>query len=183
MTTMTYQDRVARLDTLIAENRLIRKAWIGEENGRETACLLAALSPEAGQSQRASACPANVIPAWLAELTPWMDDSGSVEAWPGMVRRYAGLARRWSVLTPEAWTDLGYQVVALCVREAMRHTKEAAVLAICERVIELLGRWRTVTQDEWRAAAAAAGRWAAAAAADHLTTAILDSIEASCVAA
>ena len=41
------QERVARLDTMIAEDRVIRHEWT---DGRERACLLAALSPEAGKA-------------------------------------------------------------------------------------------------------------------------------------
>jgi hypothetical protein len=75
--------------------RLIRGAWTGTDSqGRRTACLLAALSPEAGRSKDPGACPASVMPAWLAHLTPWIDDAGSKEAWPGTVRRYAELAGR-----------------------------------------------------------------------------------------
>ena len=65
------------LQQLIDEGRLIRRAWAGtDDQGRETACLLAAISPEAGQAQNPNACPAHVMPQWLAHLTPWIDDAG-----------------------------------------------------------------------------------------------------------
>ena len=46
--------RLARLDAMIRENRIIRHVWT---EGHERACLLAALSPETGQEEPASACP------------------------------------------------------------------------------------------------------------------------------
>ena len=46
-------ERLDRLDIMIRENRVIRRAWT---EGHERACLLATLSPEAGKAQSASAC-------------------------------------------------------------------------------------------------------------------------------
>jgi hypothetical protein len=43
---------------MIAEGRIVRQQWT---DGHERACLLAALSPEAGRAGDASACPAYVI--------------------------------------------------------------------------------------------------------------------------
>jgi hypothetical protein len=51
-----------------------------------------------------------------------------------MVSRYVPIVERWHTLTPERDRCLEYAVRALCVREAMRHTSDASVLAVCERV-------------------------------------------------
>jgi hypothetical protein len=176
-------ERFDRLDRLIAEDRLIRNAWTGEDgHGRATACLLAALSPEAGESRKAYACPATVMPGWLARVTTRFDDEGTLEAWPGMVRRYANLARRWYVLDAETWMRVQYTSRALLVREAMLHTKDESVLNVCKQVAELCVRrasgepklghlfaqLRTLAASAKRAAWAAEGRaaaWAAEAAA------------------
>ena len=180
--------RVAYLRTLIDEGRLIRDQWIGEDaQGRETACLLAALSPEAARDGSASACPASIMPAWLAYLTPWMDDSGSDAAWPAMVRRYADLAARWHVLAPEAWERCKFRSLAIIVREAMMHTTHEPALAACRTVAGLCDRAASgdpPPEAEWRAAAAAAAAagWRAAAA-DRMMSAILDIIEAEITAA
>ena len=84
---MKLQARLNRLDKLIAEDRIVRGTWTGVADGKKTACLLAALSPESGEQQTATACPSDVMPVWLAHLTPSMDDSGSIEAWPAFIRR------------------------------------------------------------------------------------------------
>tara|TARA_R110000868_G_scaffold406061_2_gene686173 strand:- start:1604 stop:2245 length:642 start_codon:yes stop_codon:yes gene_type:complete len=162
-----------RLSAYIAEGRLVRNAWTGTgtgAEGRETACLLAAMSPDVARARDAGACPAEIMPAWLAHLTPWMDDAGSVDAWPAMVRRYASLASRWHVLSPAAWDRLDYRCRLIAVEEAGRQYDHAAfptVAAAVERVRELLvravagghpsaGDWTAATAEAWARAAAEA---------------------------
>ena len=149
-------DRADRIETLLKNNTLLRKNW---GDGKETACLLAALVPEIGQGDY-SKCPAEVMPEWLARLTPWMNDSGSLEKWPSMVKRYAAIARQWHVLSPEDWRRLDYRIRAICVREAASHMKKKDVVAVCNTVILLCdraGRGEMVTAEEWIAARTAAG--------------------------
>jgi hypothetical protein len=152
-----------RLDQYIAEDRLIRNAWT---EGTDRACLLAAIAPVTGEKQEASACPSTIMPEWLARLTPWMDDRGSLDAWPGMVRRYAAVARRWHALTPADWRKLDFAARAICVREAVSHTKVARVVEVCGAVIALCDRAASgdePTEQEWRAVAAEAeAAWRAA---------------------
>lgn len=123
---LTYEDRVGNLDHHIAEGTLIRKDW---GDGFRTACLLAALSPEVATSTEASSCPASVMPKWLAQLTPAIDDYGSLKAWPGMVRRYAALARRWHVLDPLAWERIKSKVY-LHVLDSIGTTNSEHVVAV-----------------------------------------------------
>lgn len=124
---MNQQERLDRLDTMISEGRLIRGDWT---NGEDHACLLAALAPEAGEAKNVSACPAAVMPRWLAELTPWIDDSGSSAQWPAQVRRYANVARRWHVLQKADWRRLDFEIRAFAVREARSHVPASAELAL-----------------------------------------------------
>jgi hypothetical protein len=160
----------ARLDA----GTLTRRAWRDTDaDGRERACLLAALAPECGYQESADVCPADVMPAWLAELTPWIDDAGSDAAWPGVVRRYAAVAARWHRLDAETWRRLDYRVRALAVREAMRHTDHVDMLAACERVASLCERAAAggeVGSKEW-AAARETVSWAAEEAAEAAGTA------------
>ena len=120
--TTTMQERCDRLDAMIAEGRVLRGAWVRRDNdGRERACLLAALSPECGAERTPGACPADVMPRWLAEMVPSIDDSGSADAWPEMVRRFASLARRWHVLDDAAWQRLDYTARLIAIGEAEQH--------------------------------------------------------------
>ena len=154
---MTRDERLARFDMLRAEGRITRKTWTGHDaQGRETACILAALAPECGNASIASVCPAEMMPAWMAHLTPWIDDAGSEAVWPGVVERYASLAHRWHVLKTDDWRTLDYRVRGLCVREAMRHTTAAKALAVCETVASLCetaGSGGTVGKEQWAEAA------------------------------
>lgn len=157
-----------RLQEYIDSGRLIRGQWTDtDEHGRHLACLLAAMAPECGEDQTAASCPAEVMPRWLAHLTPWMDDCGSDDAWPAMVRRYANLTTRWHMLTDEDWRRLDYMARLVSLRECRVHCPSAVdpVIALCERAAG--GDYPT--QTEWRAAAKtaaekAATEWAAGAA-------------------
>jgi hypothetical protein len=145
---MNLIERYDLLDRRIADNSLARGTWI--------ACLLSTLAPECESAQSATPCPAEVMPAWLAYLTPRIDDAGTLEHWPVVVRRYAALVRRWHVLTPETWHRLDYRVRSICVREAMVHTSNATVLGACQSVVALCDRAASGGQssdEEWRAAA------------------------------
>ena len=130
-----------RLDAAIASDLVIRGTWTRDEGGRHLACLLATLVPECGVHSDAAACPATVMPGWLAELTPWLDDSGSVEAWPAMIREFARLLRASQNLTADAWSRLDYQYRAIAVREARsRVPPDSTVLPAVDGVLLLLDR-------------------------------------------
>lgn len=182
-------DYADRLDGFIERKALIRGKWT---EGHEKACLLAALSPAVQSKCTAIACPASICPIWWAEWTVFVDDAGSLGAWPGHVQRYAQLAHRWHVLTPEDWTRLDYEVRAACVREAMRWTQDASVLEVCETVAVLCerrSRGGAVGDAEWQAtwaaseaawSAASAAAQASAAASDRIITASLDAMSRRC---
>jgi hypothetical protein len=162
------QERIDRLDRLIETGNLLRKSWT---DGNERACLLAALSPEAGSTQSASACPAEVMPRWLAELTPLMDDYGSLGSWSSMVRRYAAVARRWHVLDDAGWRRAlaGSMAAVLDVALECAGESRAAVervRALWLRVLAGDGPGRDEWAEAWAAAwAEAEAAWAAAEAA------------------
>jgi hypothetical protein len=164
--TLTAAERLDRLDRMIRENRVSRGEWT---EGHDRACLLAALSPEAGAAQTAAACPAELMPPWLAYLTPWLDDAPSEHAWPHIVRRYASLARRWHVLDGEAWDRARIGALIAIVSEARTHTGDDAVaLAAIDGVIAWLRRGAPESERrgvEDAAAAAAASSTPAAYAA------------------
>jgi hypothetical protein len=187
MITEDMQTRLNRLDTFKSEGRIIRHEWEGiDDDGHEVACLLATLSPEAGRRGNPSACPAGVMPAWFANLTPWIDDSGSVAAWPSVVERYAALAHRWHALSADAWVRLHYAVRAAAVSEAMQHTTDAGVLKVCNVSLALCLRAAggdMPTSEEFGAAESAAeiaAESAARSAADRMTGVFLGLIEAAC---
>jgi hypothetical protein len=137
---MNIEDRIERLNRFISEGRVIRGSWAGvDEQGRETACLLGALAPEAGEAEDAYACPASVMPEWFAYITPWMDDRGSGTVWPRVVRRYASCAARWSALDDAAWRRVEVAARRAAVIEAMSYTTQEDVLDAGREVLAWLG--------------------------------------------
>jgi len=149
----------------LEEGTLIRKEWTGtDEQGRATACLLAAMAPVCGTERDASVCPAEIMPAWLAHLTPWMDDYGTLEAWPTMVRRYANLSSRWHVLDAPTWHRLDYAARRIVLENALSFAGESE--SIIKDVIHLCSlkeTGATVSSEDWRSAQKAAKAVAKAA--------------------
>jgi hypothetical protein len=176
---MNIEDRVERLNTFINEDRIVRGYWTGVDGrGRETACLLAALSPEVVEHDgNASACPASVMPAWFAFITPWIDDNASEAAWPSAIRRYAVCAARWSALDDAAWRRVEIAARRAAVVEAMSYTTDEQVLDAGREVLAWLAEGMpepslNMAAKAEDAAAMLAAAWAAKAA-DVSTAAML----------
>ena len=141
------QDRIDNLNRHLENGTLIRNEW---GDGKERACLLAALSQEVACGTNAIYCPAEVMPKWLAHLTPWMDDSGTDEAWPEMVRRYAGLAARWHGLDSATWARLDFTARKIALLDCRDLNPD-----VLDRVIWLIDRaidGDMPSDSEWKAA-------------------------------
>jgi hypothetical protein len=169
---MTYN--IDRAIEYLRDGRLLRSAWTDtDDQGRETACLLAAIVPECGTQQTSEACPACLMPQWMASLTVFIDDRGTDEAWPRTVERYVSLLRRSYVLSESAWTRLDYR----CRRVAVLQARHAAMstpdcLAAIDGVLDLLERVISGTSVDtyvWEAATTRARK--AAEAAGHTSSA------------
>ena len=187
----TTSHRLQTFDTMLAEGRIIRGSWTGKDSqGRDTACLLASLSPEVAHAKTAGACPAEVMPSWLAHLTPWIDDAGTDAKWGGFVVRFGVCAHRWGALDELAWSKLRWMVCGIIVREAVTHvsaTTYPKVVKACERVIALCdaGARNGVVDERERREARGADAAAAAAdaereSADRMIDKILTAIEVAC---
>lgn len=101
---MVPLERLDALDRSIEDRTLVRGRWaFTDSDGRQRVCLLATLSPEVLDGRTALSCPAEIMPLWLAILTPWLDDYPSADMWQLLMRRYAACARRWHVLGEEEW--------------------------------------------------------------------------------
>lgn len=153
---MDMNTRVERLRMMVREGRIIRDTWSNDDG----MCLLAAISPEVARAQCERACPSSVMPLWLAYLTPDMNDFSSIEAWANIVQRYADLAARWHVLSPEAWERARVRALLSIVQEARSHVSENETQAIV--AIDAVIAWLEAgaPEDEYERVHAAA--WAAA---------------------
>jgi hypothetical protein len=150
----------ARFELLRREGRLIRLSWTGTDTrGRETACWLAALAPEVGRAMTPAACPADIMPRWLAHLTVWLDDAPSDEAWPGLAARFGGLAGRWRVLAEDDWRRLDYTARRISVEAAHPFAGAAAdAVAVVLALLRRAEAGEAVTAAEWNEAEDAADR-------------------------
>ncbi len=176
-----------QLNRRIADQTLARNQWTGTDaQGRATACLLAALYPPCGETKQTDTCPASLMQPWLAYLTVWIDDSGTNEAWPAHIQRYAAVIRDVTSLDPEKDQRLSLTIRSIIVKEALSHvtTDNWGVRAACEAMIVALDLgYKEKLEAAARAARAAAraAEWAAAGAAaeDRMIDAILSALENS----
>lgn len=182
-----------RLLALHKQGRLIRFHWDGiDDAGRATACLYAALVPGASGT---GDCPASLMPQWLANIVPYVDDRGSAAAWPAMIERFGLAVPIMGRLTPEAERRVLAKTMLAALAIARPHNPETCgpVIALWER--ELAGDspalmdWRAVRwvaarwmAECWTAQAAAQAAQAAAAAAE-MVEAQETAAEAACWAA
>ena len=126
--------RFDRLDTYIAEDRILRGAWFDADGGRERACLLVALAPEVGEGM-IFACPASLLPPWLAYLTPSLDDGVSLGAWPEVIRNYARTVRRGATtLDASGWRRVQARFLLAVLAEVPSPESEV-VAALWRRVL------------------------------------------------
>ena len=178
MTDITNITASQRVLAHLREGRLVQWTWHREQDGRELACVLGAISPDIVSDTK---CPASVMPLWLSPLTVFLFDGqtkAEALAWAG---RFGAQMGRWHALDSAAWDRVLAAFCAACVADAQRSADSAA------------GDWAVAaaTAVAWAAAAAAAAAaYAAAAYADaacdscwtRLATAICDLIDAELAA-
>jgi hypothetical protein len=143
-----FPERLARLDKFIQTKMLVRGHW-GRDG--DTACLLTALSPEAGGGQSTISCPTEVMPNWFASLTVYLNDSGSLEYWPEVVRRYRKLAADWQLLTSQEWRELEFAIRAAILRAVQPQVPHllievfTEVITLCDQAAQS----QYVPEQEW----------------------------------
>lgn len=100
---MELSERIERLDRHIENGTLCRGAWDTEEG---EVCMLGAIAPEVlvfGSVLRTRRVPAEVMPWWLADLVPVINDYGSPLRFETVCRRFSAIMRRTPALTPALW--------------------------------------------------------------------------------
>ncbi len=154
------RERIDRFLAAKTAGEVARGAWVAkDENGQEIVCPLLLFAPECRDDDCgfASRCPADQLWPWFSELVPWITDRGSAAKAASVLDRLGDLAERLDELTAQDGAELDYGVRAIAVREAMRHTVDNVVLAVCERtalLCERAGRGEDVSRNEWDTAAA-----------------------------
>lgn len=177
MTTEHHDEIRSRFDALrerIAAQTITRGKWEDRDSqGRDRVCLLLALAEEVRVDDvfhEPSRCPAWLLPPWLAELTPWIDDESSMAAWPAMLLRFADVVGRAAIaLDAAAWRRCDFATRRAAVLVAYDAAASSRAMAACDRSVALCDRvlgGDEPTADEWdeARATARAAAWAARAA-------------------
>jgi hypothetical protein len=174
---LTTKERIEQAARAHAEGRIIQGAWRRKEPGRELVCALAAFGPDINS---ASDCPADLMPAWLAELVPTLDDGVSASDVPWFSGELIARANRWGALDADAWGRVRNRFLAAAIRQALAAAEKVQptprpdywdkVQDACGQMITALETGRPVTEAAeaaWVARVAAAeAAWAARAAAE-----------------
>lgn len=165
---------------MTAAGTLRQSVWNDVDEGRYIACLLGASSPDVNGVEDVN-CAALCMPEWLAELTPPLFDGVPKDQASVYALRYADVAERWCVLTPEAWDRVSVTFRVACIEQALSSAEAmqltprpdywAAVEAACEAMIEALKdddeartSWAAGEAGAaWEAAEAAGATWMGAA--------------------
>jgi hypothetical protein len=99
----------------IDEGRLIRGAWSKEREGKHLGCLLHAT----GGYEKVAACPAELMPRWMAETTIKLFDGLPDDAVVDISKRYADLIGRWNRFTPSNWDHVLRRWLARVIDQAV----------------------------------------------------------------
>jgi hypothetical protein len=103
---------------MVEAGTLRQGVWNDEDEGRHIACLLGASSPDVNDVKEVN-CVALCMPQWLAKLTLPMFDGVPINQADAYALRYADVAERWCVLTPEAWDRVSVTFRVACIEQAL----------------------------------------------------------------
>ena len=182
MVPVTHAEASANILAFAAEGRLTQGQWHGRgDDGREIACLLGAIHPSVTS---AAECNGDLMPLWLAELTPVLFDGIPAEEVSPIARRYGELVARWHALSAAQWDAILTRVLVRCIDDAVAAARPVsegkeywpaveAACAQCRVAIESGADAAWATEAAWAAeAAAGAAARAARAAADAAWAAV-----------
>jgi hypothetical protein len=181
MTDITNVVASQRILAHLHEGRLVQGAWHREQDGRELACVLGAISP---RIRSASACPASVMPEWLAVLVVSLFDGQTEADAMAWAARFGAQMAQWHRLDDAAWSRVRSRFCDSCAADAAdaaayaaadaADAADAAAYAAADAAAAVVAADAADAADA-AAAAAAAAREACAA---RLGTALCDLIDA-----
>ncbi len=166
--TITVEQRIDLAATALAEGRIIQNSWRRNGNdGRKLVCALAAFGPDINKPEN---CPADLMPAWLAELVPVLDDGIATADVPWFMTGLIDRARQWHVLDADAWERVRVGFTIAVVQQALASAEKAQPVpkpeywsAVADAAAAVVEALRTGDPERLKAArsAAAAARSAA----------------------
>jgi len=142
------------------EGRLVQGRWHDQDSeGRELACLLGAIDPSVTSARQ---CNGNLMPMWMAELTPTLFDGIPAENALPIARRYGHAIAH--VLAPAQWDRVLTRFLVRAIDVAVDAAKPVsedkpywpAVAVACEQVKAALESREGIKEAKEAAAAALA---------------------------
>jgi hypothetical protein len=129
-TTRTARAEAANnIERFARENRLVQNTWHRTApDGREIACLLGAIHPAIDSPH---ACPATVMPKWLAELTVVLFDKLPRNDIHNRALAYAMSMRTWDKLGKNTWERVHRGVRAQIITFTLNFVRPIASKATC----------------------------------------------------
>jgi hypothetical protein len=132
--TFTHEHASKNIIRFATEGRLIQQAWHQDRDGREMACLLGSIDPSV---QGAADCNGDLMPMWLATITPTLFDGIPREHVTEIGLRYGNLVGRWHVLKPENWEAVLIRFLCRTVDDAVESARPVAEkLSVWPRVVD-----------------------------------------------
>lgn len=109
---LTREQRIQLAEAALAENRIVQNSWRLVVEGRELVCALAAFGPDdIGRLRTPKACPADLMPEWVAGLIPVMDDCIRTDMVDWFMAELIARVKRWHILDEAAWSRIASEVV------------------------------------------------------------------------
>ncbi|MDR3513745.1 MAG: hypothetical protein P4L73_19080, partial [Caulobacteraceae bacterium] len=140
------------------EGRLKQSNWHDRgADGQEIACLLGAIHPDINST---TACPAALMPRWLANLTVRLFDGVPTDRVTHYGEAYAQRINRWGVFDVAAWERVRVAFISKALGDAIARAESrsgvnppsswAPAKAVVDKLMALLLS-TTSTRDDYRA--------------------------------
>lgn len=121
---ITHAQASAAILQHVSEGRLAQRTWHKKDDeGREIACLLGAMHPSVKAPKD---CNGDLMPMWLAELTPQLFDGIPEESARDVGERYGILVGQWHVLSGADWEALLTKFLCFTIDTALDAARPVA---------------------------------------------------------
>ena len=186
MITITNEEAASNILAAVEAGTLVQGKWHGNgDDGRAIACLLGAIDPKVNKP---ADCNGELMPMWLAELTPALFDGISFSEINMIARRYGQLVARWHILQEPNWQVILRNFLVRTIDDAVDAARPGnegkaywqQVVEACEQSKQAIASGDDKSKKKAAARAAANAAANAAAAYLKLFTFLLDQIEDQC---
>lgn len=141
----------SRILSRLSTGTLRRSSCEGDSDlGCGTVSLLVAVWPSGAEKYNddaaASAIPEDIMPLWLATLTPMLSNCVSYVQWNRTMRRYAGAAGRWHVLGDSEWRECLLATLEVILQIALPYD----IYGVVCPVYSLVAERAHVSDERWK---------------------------------